>query len=78
MHGSLDPCREPHHPGEEPRVPLQPPGAGPGGAGEDALRRDPRGACGLGLRPERAAGQAGHRHEAGDGPEVGGPGDRMG
>lgn len=63
--------REPHHLGEEPCVPLQPPGAGEAGAGEDSMCRDTGWACGLGLRSERAARETGHWHETGDGPEVG-------
>lgn len=64
--------RKPHHHGQEPRVPVQPPGAGAAGARAHALRGDAGRARGLGLRPARAAGEAGHRHEAGDGAEVGG------
>ena len=62
--------RKSHHNGEEPRVPLQPPGAGARGAGEDPVGRDPGGAGGLDLCPARASGEAGNRHEAGDGEKV--------
>ena len=62
--------REPHHHGEEPRVPLQRSRAGSSGAREDAVRRDARGAGRLGLRSEGAAGETRHWHEAGDGAEV--------
>ena len=68
----MDSSREPHHHGQEPRVPLQRPRAGPHGAGEDPVRGDPRGARGLGVRSEGAAGQTGDRHEAGDGAEASG------
>lgn len=63
--------RKSHHHGQEPRVPLQRPRAGSSGAGEDAVRRDTRGARRLGLCSARAAGETRHRHEAGDGAEVG-------
>lgn len=62
--------REPHHHGEEPRVPLQRSRAGSPGAREDAVRRDAGGAGRLGLCSEGAAGETRHRHEAGDGAEV--------
>ena len=63
-------ARLPHRDGEEPRVPVHPPGAGPPGAGAQRLGGAAGGARGLELRPEGAAGEAGDRHQAGDGEEV--------
>lgn len=64
--------RQPDRDGEEPRFPLQPPGAGPAGAGAEPEPpcREPAGAGRLELCPAGAPGEAGHRHQAGDGEEV--------
>ena len=66
--------RKPYHHGKEPCVSVQPSGAGEGregGEGEgDPNSRDPSRASGLDLCPERAAGEAGHWHEARDGEKV--------
>ena len=61
--------RQLHYPGEEPRVPLHPSRSGQGREGKQP-GPELLPACGLGLRPERAAGQAGHRHETGNGTKV--------
>lgn len=55
-------AREPHRDGEEPRVQVQPPGAGQAGEGAQRHSRAPGGAGGLELRPEGAAGETGNRH----------------
>lgn len=62
--------RSSHRHGQEPRVPLQPPGASE--AGERAQRscRAAGGARGLELCPEGASGETRHRHQTGDGKEV--------
>lgn len=67
---ALPSFRQPYHNGKESRVPLQPPRTGQGWKGENTICWDTSGTSGLDLCSERASGEAGHRHEAGDGEKV--------